>query len=231
MNDNPDPIIQDEINGLKVELEKARKSLPDFRKRTFNGIKENALVDCLDRAADLAEGSLKTAGTGLSASSNLLARGLLDCLFLARWILSSDENARRFELQSRNVLIRDLKQVIVSAPGPEEALPSRKGTTQTILPSIHFRNSPKKHGIKKVAKDGGLEKVYSRYYSFLLAESRGSLLDIHSAADKKWTILASLAISRAAMACVNTIISGWIISRKKTSVNDILKMFMIQPEA
>lgn len=231
MNGNPDPLIQDEINGLKVELEKARKYLPDFRKRTFNGIKENALVDCLDRAADLAEGSLKSAGAGLSASSNLLARGLLDCLFLARWILSSDENARRFELQSRNEYIRDLKQAISSSPGMDEARHPRKGVTQTILPSIHFRNSPKKQGIKKVAKVGGLEKVYIRYYGFLLAESRGSFFDIHSASDKKWTILASLAISRAAMACVNSIISGWIISRKKTSVNDILKMLMIQPEA
>lgn len=229
MNGNPDPLIQNEITGLKVELEKARKYLPDFRKRTFNGIKENALVDCLDRATDLTEGCLKSAGAGLSASSNTLARGLLDCLFLVRWILSSDENARRFELQNRNELIREMKKSLSSSPGPDETRSPQKRVVQIILPSIRFQNSPKKMGVKKIAKDGGLEKVYIRYYGFLLAESRGNLFDMPSAADKKWTILASLAISRAAMACVNSIISGWIISRKKTSVNDILKTLMIQP--
>jgi len=230
MADHPDALVQAESNGLKAELEKARKSLPDFHKRTFNGIKENALIDCLERSVELAESCLKAASATQSACANLLARGLLDSLFLARWILSSDENARRFELHSRNQILQDLKHALLSGPGDHPAQGPQKGMAPALLPLLYYRKNPKKIGAKKIAKDGGLEQVYMGYYGFLLAEFHGGLFDPHSAEDKKWTLLASLAISRAAMAAINSTIAGWITSRKTTSTKEILKTFMLLPE-
>ena len=48
--------LQIEIDGLRYEINDANKNIKDFAKRHFNGTRENALVFCLERAAETAKG-------------------------------------------------------------------------------------------------------------------------------------------------------------------------------
>jgi hypothetical protein len=99
-----------EIDGLRYEIRVAKKSVPDFSKRHFNSTREKALIFCLQRSIDLAEGCDLLVEANLLSSVYVLTRGLLENLIWARWISLSDENAKIFTEAPTSELKRIAKE-------------------------------------------------------------------------------------------------------------------------
>lgn len=216
-------VLEYERNGLKTELEQAKNSIPDFKRRQFNRIREKALIYILEQSVDLTEGGLLLSEAKLPASSSWIARGSLEYLFWGCWVILSDENATQFLDRAANEIKRQMLKLLKSGYGKLKNKKTNEDMTHNFLNSKKAKTANKIE-IRKCALEAGLVRIYDIYYSFMATTNHGGLYGLEKASDPK-NELASLAVERHSMECINLVTRNWITSRKRTPPNVILKLW------
>ena len=213
--------LQIEFDGLRYEIRVANKNIADFSKRHFNSTRENALVFCLQRAVELAQGCDRTAEARLLAPVYVLTGGLFESLVWVCWITFSNENAKAFIKATDNELKRVARKSLTNGHAKVRDKVTREDKTQELLKSAWAKDIERRIKIEEAAKVVGLEKLYIRVYSFLSMHAHGTTfgLTLRGNVDEKLTSV--LALANVLMACINLVVKNWIVARKQTAASDI----------
>jgi hypothetical protein len=212
--------LQVEIDGLRYEITNARKNASDFAKRHFSGTRENALVFCLQRAADIAKGCDLMGEARLLASLYTLTRGLLESLIWACWIVKSNENAQAFVDAPFNELKRIARKNLATGFARVKDKVTGEDKTEELLGSDWSKGIPSRLRIEEVAKSAALERIYTQLYGPLSMQAHGSVFEFELSSPEE-ELLAVMALANVLMECINMVVKNWIVNRKRTSVTRI----------
>lgn len=221
--------FQQEVTGLESEISIAKRSAEDFSKRHFNGVRENAIIFCLERASDIAEGCLIVANAKLPASLGSLNRALLEILFWACWVVQSDENAQAYQ----GLAVNELKRLMRKNLGTGHARVVHKETQEDklleFLKSPEMANVPKRLRIEDVARLAGLERIYTQIYGLMSMDAHGNTFGMSSflATDVDQKMFMLIASANALLACVNLIAKNWIVNLRQTDIADVYRILNI----
>jgi hypothetical protein len=212
--------LQIEIDGLRYELKDARKNVKDFTKRHFNGIREDALVFCLERAADIAKGCDLLVEARLPAPLYTLTRSLLESLFWICWLIESENNAQIFTEAAPGELKRIARKNLATGFARVKDRVSGEDKTKELLDSDWVKGIPKRLRIEDMAKASGLDKLYTQLYGPLSMEAHGNVfgLEVGSVEEE---LLAAMAMANVLMECINLVVKNWVVNRKQTSPKEI----------
>lgn len=219
------------IEHLREEVRISRRNIDDFGKRHFNGMRESAVIHCLKRAADIADGFILVAEATLVESANILERSLFEALVVTRWVTLSDVNAQTFSEGALNELKRILRKNLQSG---NAKIFSRKGQgdkTAEFLHSEVMNGIPKRIRIEEIAKEAGLERIYTMYFGFQSLLVHGTSLGIkfdegYVNGEEKSLYIAVMAAG-GFMYAINQTTRDWIVKREQTSMAEILRILGI----
>lgn len=214
--------LQIEVDGLRREITNARKNASDFAKRHLNGTRENVLVFCLQRAADIAKGCDLMGEARLLAPLYTLTRGLLESLIWVCWIAKSNENAQAFVDAPVNELKRIAKKNLATgfARVKDKDKVTGKDKTEELLESDWSKGIPGRLRIEDLAKSAELERIYTQLYGPLSMQAHGSVFEFELSSPEE-ELLGVMALANVLMECINTVVQNWIVNRKQTSVTEI----------
>ena len=179
---NNQTVLDYERNFLNQELEQAKANISDFKDRHYNRIRENAIVYILEQSIDLAKGGLLLSEAKLPTSSSWIARGLLEYLFWACWVILSDGNATQFFNRAPNEIRRQMIKLLKGGYGKLRNKKTNEDMTHNYLDSIKAKTA-NKIGIRKCAGDAGLTRIYDIYYSYMATTNHGGLYGLEKASD------------------------------------------------
>jgi len=213
-------VLGQHISGSRIELE-------TYQARAGNSIKEDALMHCLGRAKDLAEATVHAGEYGLEVSLATLQRALLETMFWTVWVHQSDENAQEYKEITTNELARLARKTINA--GIAKVYDKKSGTELTdfflkeVVPQypIHRRKS-----IMEIAKEGGLEDLYTWAYSFGSIPAHGADYGF-----SKWTkahseekLFAGVAFCNATMNGIRSVVRRWMTGNEIMGGPAIMKL-------
>ena len=212
--------LQVEIDGLRYGIASARENSKDFAKRHFNETRENALVFCLKRAADTAEGCDLVGEAELLGPLYTLTRSLLESLIWVCWIAKSDDNAQVFAEAARNELRRIARKNLSTGAARATAWVTGEDKTNELLDSDWFEGTPARLRIEELAKACGLQIIYTQFYGPLSMYAHGSVFGLESpSADAE--LLAVMAMANVLLECINLVVERWIVKRRHTSPREV----------
>lgn len=217
--------LQLEMDGLRYEVTIARKNSRDLAKRQFNGTREKALVFCLGRAADTAEGCDLLAEAKLLTPLYTLTRSLLESLFWVCWIVKSDENAQIFVEAAPNELKRIARKNLKNGFARVTDKVTGEEKTEELLESDWSKGISPRPRIADLAKDSGLERVYTQFYGPLSMQAHGNVFGFELATAEE-ELLAVVAMGNTLLECINLVVKTWIVKRNQTSRTDIYAVLM-----
>lgn len=145
-----------QLGRLQTAVSAARGCLSRATSVTSLDPRVESLVHLLGGAVEFSEGIILLSGFGLVNPCWALSRGLLDRLFLAGWVVQSEERAHIYQNLPKSESKRGVRKLITGgllvtqSPG--------------FLESLNGKIPPRPH-IEQIAKDAGLEKVYTVLYS------------------------------------------------------------------
>jgi len=223
-----DSNLQNELDGLKYEIQVAKGRLPDYAKRHFNAQREKTLIYCLRRAVELSEGCVLCAQTKLLAPQYLLTRGLLESLIWVCWIAKSNENAQAYYYDiTKNELKRLARINLETGYGRVINTTTNEDVTQELLHSDWKKDIHTRLRIVDVAKDAGLDKLYREMYGFMSIPAHGNMLETNSSLEDDMGAI--LAVANVLMESINLVLKNWIDNRKQTPIKDIYSILQITP--
>ncbi|GEM_PF-2534779 len=208
--------LQVEIDGLRSEITIARKNSRDFAKRHFNGPREIALVFCLGRAADTAEGCDFLAEAKLLPPLYSLTRSLLESLFWVSWIVKSDENAQVFVEAPTHELKRHVRKNLRTGFGRVTDRVTGEDKTEELLESDWSKGISPRLRIEELARASGLERLYTQLYGPLSMQAHGIVFGLKWGSAEE-ELLGVMASAYTLLECVNLVVKTWIVKRKQTS--------------
>ena len=214
-----DADLKVELDGLGLEIQAAKKNLPDYSSRHFNTEREKALIYCLRRAVELSEGSILCAKENLLAPIYVLTRGLLESLIWACWITKSNDNAQAYIDATKNELKRLARKDLETGHGRVVDTATNVDKTQELLNSDWVKDIRPRLRIEGVAKDVGLDKLYTQMYGFMSMFAHGIMVETD--ASVKDDMVGILAVANVLMECVNLVVNNWIVARKQTPIEEI----------
>jgi hypothetical protein len=217
--------LQIEFDGLRREITSARKNASDFARRHFNGTRENALVFCLQRAADIAKGCDLMGEARLLAPLYTLTRGLLESLIWVCWIAKSSENAQVFVDAPVNELKRIARKNLATGFAKVKDKITGEDKTEELLESDWPKGIPRRLRIEDLAKSAGLERIYTQLYGPLSMQAHGSVFEFELSSPEE-ELLGVMALANVLMECINTVVQNWIVNRRQipaTEIHAILK--------
>ncbi len=209
------------IWSLACQVVLAQSNATDFSKRHFNGIREKALLFFLNRAIDLSDGCARLAVQGLSTSLTTLSRSLLETLFWERWVIISDDNAKRFGEDAKNEALGLVKIYLERGHGVVVDKRTGKNANKAILKSPKMKNIPKLPSLEDVAKETGLTRIYNVGYRILSMPVHGKTLGLFETMSTEEEVLASVSVASSSLECINLVAKNWIVSRQITQADDI----------
>lgn len=215
------------ISELKKRIEQCEIHLKDFEHRHYNGTRENAVIYCLNHAIDLAKGCLATALENLPDSLATLSRAILEALFWARYVTLSTENAQEFTDSTKNELKRIAKKNLSAGYGRIRNIKTNEDKTKEFLESPLMKDVSKRIFIESVAKQGGLERVYTTIYAFISMIAHGRAFNLRATTNNKDEFYASISATLGALQCIDLITSDWITHRKQTKPEIITELLGI----
>ena len=213
--------LQIEINGLRYEIKAAKKNIADYSKRHFNSTRENALIFCLQRAHDLAEGCNLLAETKLLTPVYALTQGLLESLIWVRWIALSNENAQAFVDTTANELKRIARKNLATGHAKVVDRVTHEDKTRELLQSAWAKGISPRLKIEDAAKAAGLERLYTQMYGPLSMQTHGTAFGFELKTSVDEEMVSILAVANVSMESINLVVKNWIVERKLTMVSDI----------
>lgn len=226
------PTLDDELAALQREIRKADKNVEDFRKRHFNGLQEETIIFCLERASDLAKGATTATTARLPESVYVLARGLFEVLIQIYWISLSIDNSEQFAQAFSNDLKRNAKGNLEKGYAGVYDDESKTDRTQEVLNTSDWKKIPMLR-FDKMATETGIEKLYTMIYGFLSMHSHGYTFGIAADLSDEEALDGAIALAASVLEGINEIASRWIIARKQISSDemyDILLMTQYKPK-
>jgi hypothetical protein len=213
-----------EVDGVSFELKKARKNLPDFSRRHFNRIRENALIFCLKRAADLAEACLILKDHKLADPIGVLTRAIFDCLLWTLWTVKSDDHAQLFSNYAKEQSLRNIKKNLRTGYGKVFERATGKDVSKDFLESQMMKGVSGVLKVEDIAKEVGLQKIHTQMYGALSMEGHGSIYNFMDNEAPEDRIFMFLAATNSFFEVINLVVENWIIHRKQTPVDEILQI-------
>ena len=213
-----------EIDGIIFEIEAAKKNIQDFNKRHYNGIREKAVIFCLQRSYEIAQGVIALARTNYLAAIKLLDRGIFECFIWIRWITISIENAQYFHDIGENEIRRIMRKNLAKGHGKIVDKIIKTDKTKEFLTSETMKDIPKRKSLEDIAKEASLEKLYTMFYGPMSVEAHGvnfGLSDFTNDDDNRFISLASI---NSFLECINLIAKNWIEKRKQIENSEIDKV-------
>lgn len=217
--------LQVEIDGLRYEITNARKNAGGFARRHFNSTRQNALVFCLQRAADTAKGCDLLGEAKLLAPLYALTRSLLESLIWVCWIVKSEENAQVFVEAATSELKRIARKDLATSFARVTDKVTGEDKTEELLESDWSKGIPRRLRIEELAKASGLERIYTQLYGPLSMQAHGSVFgfELGSAEEE---LLGVMALANVLMECINLVVKNWIVKRKQTSPTEVYAVLM-----
>ena len=214
--------LEREFQLITIRLDAAKKRLFEFSHQNLDSIRTRAVVYCLKRAIDIAEGGTTLARNHLFTSSMILARGLLEILFLVCWVIQSEENAQGLQVSINSQFKTALKEILRKGYGKVSDKVSGNDRTDEYLESPDMTKIPKRLRYEQIAREVGLEKIYSETYRYFSLEAHFGTFEIQDevvAEDEILTILGSIKTSLDAIIVVS---ANWAINQRSTPTSDII---------
>lgn len=212
------------ISAFKEHITHGERDAKDFEKRHFNGIREKAIVYCLQHAVDLAKGCLVTAADGLPDSTITLCRAILETLFWVRYVSISNENAQEFTDAPFHELKRTARKNLKAGYAHVSHIDTKEDKTEEILNSDLMKNIPKRILIEEAAKAGGLERVYTNLYGFISMTAHGRAINLRTNEEVEEELFAAISAALGAFQCVEIIAADWISRRKQTKKEILVRI-------
>jgi hypothetical protein len=213
--------LEQVIEALDQRVQKAKHNANDFNKRELNGERDHALIYCLRRGADIAEGCVLAVKAKLPESSITLERSLFESLVWTRWVALSDENARAFSNAAKYELKRLLRKNLQAGYARVANKITKQDRSSEILQSTPMKIIPNRLLIEDKAKVTGLERVKTMIYGFQSIHAHGTAFGIISNGKLEKELYASAMSALGFIQCINLTVQNWIISRKQTPISDI----------
>jgi hypothetical protein len=185
------------------------------------------LVAQLQIAADNAVGCAMLAEADLAAPLAIVARSLLEGLFVTYWALVSDENARTVLLSFRNEQARILRNLLRKQRGMVRSKTTGENVTDELLAGPLFGDAKRRLVVFDVAKEDGLEKLYDVFYPFLSMLAHGTAVEILAAAAagpelrQQEMMRGLIEAARSLLRCTRLIINNKIRLGRGTTRNEL----------
>ena len=224
MNDL-DQELQKEFQLISVRLNAAKKRLVEFSRQNLDSVRSKAVVYCFKRAVDIADGVTTVSKDYLFTSSMILARGLLEILFLVCWVLQSEENAQGLQVSVNSQFKTVLKEILRKGYGKVSDKVNGNDKTNEYLKSPEMTNIPKRLRYEQIARDVGLEKIYSVTYRYLSLEAHFGTFELQDEVVPEDETLMILEIMKSSLDAIMVVCANWIFNGKSTSASDILGIF------
>jgi len=218
------PDYESLISSFKEHITQGERDAKDFEKRHFNGMREKAIVYCLQHAVDLAKGCLATAVEELPDSATTLSRAILETLFWARYVAISNENAQEFTNAPFHEMKRTARKNLKAGYARVSDIETREDKTEELLKSDFMKDIPARISIEGAAKAGGLERVYINIYGFISMTAHGRAINLRTNEEIKQELYASVSTALGAFQCVELIAFDWISHRKQTEKETLVRI-------
>ncbi len=214
--------LEREFQLITIRLDAAKKRLLDFSQQNLDSIRTRAVVYCLKRAIDIAEGGTTLAKNHFFTSSMILTRGLLEILFLVCWVIQSEENAQELQVSINSQFKTALKEILRKGYGKVSDKVSGSDRTDEYLESLDMAKIPKRLKYEQIAKEVGLEKIYSETYRYLSLEAHFGTFEIQDEVIPEDEILMILEIIRTSLDSIMVVSANWVLNKKSTPTSDVL---------
>jgi len=218
------PDYESLISSFNEHITQGERDAKDFEKRHFNGIREKAIVYCLQHGVDLAKGCLATAVQELPDSTTTLSRAIFETLFWARYVAISTENAQEFTNAPFHEMKRTARKNLKAGYARVSHIETREDKTEEILKSDFMKDIPQRISIENAAKAGGLERVYTNIYGFISMTAHGRAINLRTKEEVKTELYSSVSAALGAFQCIELIAFDWISHRKQTEKETLVRI-------
>lgn len=215
---------QEDITPINRLRRQATFSLHLFRSLTSEPLstkRDCVLRHCIERSVELAAGCIQLAEKELPASTTVVARSLLELLFLSVWISQSEENATKYETASIVELRRQARIIAKLGYGRFVDRVTKDDVTATTLNSDDFKQIGKRPRIEDMAKSTGLEEVYKTVYGFVSMIAHANDYALLESNRRKEILEASIEATITIISCIELVIVNWVFHRKITPAIEI----------
>jgi len=212
------------IVSFKEHVNQGERDAKDFEKRHFNGIREKAIVYCLQHAVDLAKGCIATAIDKLPDSTTTLSRAILETLFWIRYVAISNENAQEFTNAPFHEMKRTARKNLKAGYARVSGIETREDKTEELLKSDFMKDIPPRISIEGAAKIGGLERVYTNIYGFISMTAHGRAINLRTEEETKSELYSSVSAALGAFQCIEILAFDWIRHRKQTAKEILVRI-------
>jgi Family of unknown function (DUF5677) len=214
-------------SALRRQLEVVRHDLVILSGEAADGDDLAAhFIDRLRIAADNATGCALLAEARLSAPVAALTRTMLESVVTTHWASLSDLNAQAIQSILQNETLRLMKRFLSTGVGTIRHKRTGESKTRQILDSPLLSEIERPPRIDKMAKEGGLERLYVLLYGFMSVLAHGNATTIPMIS-QDGLISANLASVRSLLEALHVIVSNRVRIRRTTTVReiaDILKL-------
>jgi hypothetical protein len=210
------------IADFRNKIDSAKENMGTFGE--IQDVRSQALIYCLTRAIDLAEGCILVASAERAVSLNTLTRSLLENLMMTSWVALSEENATSFNEAAINELKRITRKNLRQGYATVRDKNTGEERTQEILESPIMKGIPARQRIEDVAEAAGLKLVYNQVYGFLSMHAHGNTKALSIDVDIEQEISASLQAAIVCFNCSHLIVGNWVRQRQNIPSNDIIEM-------
>lgn len=217
--------FQELVSAFMKHVEQSERYIADFERCQYNGTREKAVIYCLRHAVDLAKGCLAIAKAELPDSLTTLRRAVLETFFWARYVTMSEENAQEFADSTMNELKRITRKNLTAGYAKIYGIKIKDDQTKEFLNSSVMKTIPKRISLEKAAELGGLKHVYTIVYGFDSMIAHGRAFDLRTESDIKSELCSSISEALGAFQGVEIITADWIIHRKQTPRETLVRMF------
>lgn len=214
--------LQREYQLISLRINAAKKKYIDFSSQGQDSARSKAAVYCLNRAIDIAEGVITVSKGYLLTSSMILSRGLLEILFLVCWVLQSEENAQGLQVSIDSQFRTALKEILRKGYGKVSDKASGNDKTGEYLKSPEMVNIPKRLKYEQIAREVGLEKIYSVAYRYLSLEAHFGTFELQDEIVPDEESLMILEMMKSSLDAIMVVCANWIVNGKSTPASDIL---------
>jgi len=218
-------MIYDQRTELMQCIQVAETDFKDFSKRHFNGLRENIVNFLFHRSIDLANGMLTVTEIPLIESSHVLARAMFEIIVQLSWVLVSDDNSRKFAEAHIADIRRNAKDNLRKGYATVTDGEAKVDITSECLTSDAVQNIPKLLTMKEMAKEAGLEPLYTMLYGVLSMFAHGLSYIPNPTNDMKneeiEIVSVNLELAVALLTSIHEISATWIIKRKRIPFDEV----------
>ncbi len=214
--------LEDEMRALTEEIQASEKNIKNLSGRQFNGTREEAIIFCLKRAYDLAQGASMATMIGLPETVNILMRGLFEIFIQTYWITLSDENAQKFALATDNEMRRQLRAFLKKDLGTVSNKETGENKNKEVL--NEWASLPQNLSFQTMATEAGIGNLCQMMYGGMSRQAHGYSFGLSEPPTPREQLDISISASVSWMQAINSIAVNWITGRTQISSSEMYSL-------